>query len=129
MSINQPLVQQLRRPGARNALAALCVAPVAASPMHAFAKKGQSKWPTVVGEVTQVDPAKQAFSVKDTDGKETRFAADPTTEIEVERERPVKYSWPGSFTDVKTGTWVRVKYIGTGEIKSARDIDVYINAR
>ena len=129
MSINQPLVQQLRRPGARNALAALCVAFIAASPMHAFAKKGQSKWPTVVGEVTQVDPAKMTFSVKDVDGKETRFSGNPTTEIEVERERPVKFSWPGDFGDVKAGSWVRVKYMGSGDVKAARDIDVYINPR
>lgn len=121
--------QHAARPAVRNALAALCVALAAATPMHAFAKKGQSKWPTIVGEVTQVDPAKKTFAVKDVDGKETRFAGNPTTEIEVERERPVKYSWPGDFSDVKAGSWVRVKYMGTGEIKSARDIDVYVSPR
>lgn len=121
--------QPTSRPVARQLIAALCVAFAAASPMHAFAKKGQSKWPTVIGEVTQVDLAKKTFSVKDVDGKETRFAGNPTTEIEVERERPVKYSWPGDFTDVKPGSWVRVKYMGTGDIKSARDIDVYVSPR
>lgn len=121
--------QHTTRPVVRNTLAALCVALAAATPMHVFAKKGQSKWPTVVGEVTQVDLAKKTFAVKDVDGKETRFAGNPTTEIEVERERPVKYSWLGDFSDVKTGSWVKVKYMGAGEIKSVRDIDVYVSPR
>ena len=122
MSFNQ----HISRSCARSIVTALCVALAAASPLHALAKKGQSKWPTVIGEVTQVDQAKQTFSVKDADGKETRFAANPSTEIEVERERPVKFTWPGDIGDVKPGSWVRVKYMGSGEIKSARDIDVFI---
>lgn len=90
----------------------------------AEAKKGQSKWPVVVGQVTKVDAANKTFTVKDADGAELQFQANPATEVEVERERPPKFSWSGDFSDVKEGAWVQVKYLGSGAVKSARDIDI-----
>lgn len=125
MSI-QPLFTQTH---VRKALVTLCVTLAAASPMLAAAKKGQSNGPVVMGEVTQADPTSKTFTVKSSDGKEMRFTANPSTEIELEQERPMKSTKSGSFSDVKAGSSVKVKYTGSGDVKSARDIDVYVLSR
>lgn len=107
----------------RSALIALsALAIFAATPFGAaYAKKGQSKWPIAMGEVTTVAADQNAFEIKDADGQAVRFKVTPTTEFEVERERPVKWSWSGSFTDLKPGSWVRVKYFGSTETKVAHE--------
>ena len=94
------------------------------SPAHA--KNGQSKWPIARGEVTTVAADQNVFEVKDADGGTIRFKVTPATEFEVERERPVKFSWSGSFADLKPGSWVRVKYFGSTETKIAREVDIFL---
>ena len=100
---------------------AVVVAPVGAT----YAKNGQSKWPIATGEVIAVAPEQNTFEVRDVDGQTVRFKVTRATEFEVERGRPVKFSWAGSFSDVKTGSWIRVKYFGSTETKVAHDIDIF----
>lgn len=94
----------------------------------ALAKKGQSKWPIAMGEVTKVAGATQIVEIKDANGTTLAFKVIPQTEIEQERERPVKFIWSVEFADLKVGQWVRVKYYGNGDPKIARDIDIYLTA-
>ncbi len=94
----------------------------------ALAKKGQSKWPVAMGEITKVDGVKQVVEIKDSDGQPMAFKSTPQTEIETERERPVKFVWPADFSDLKEGQWVRIKYYGSGNPKIARDIDIFVGA-
>ncbi|TCW75484.1 hypothetical protein C5O80_37465 [Burkholderia sp. SRS-46] len=112
----------------RSALVAgLACTVIAALPLGtAYAKKGQSKWPVTMGEVTEVTASSNTFAIKDADGHITRFKTTPDTEFETERERPVKFSWTGSFADIQPGRWVRVKYFGSTETKVARDVDVFL---
>ena len=92
----------------------------------ALAKKGQSKWPVAMGEVVKVDSAKQLVEIKDSEGQSMAFKVTPQTEIETERERPVKFVWPADFSDLKEGQWVRIKYYGSGNPKIAHDIDIFL---
>lgn len=109
------------------ALALACVLVLGGASV-ALARKGQSKWPIAMGEVTKVDGATKVVEVKDGDGKTTAFKVTPQTEIEQERERPVKFMWSAEFADLKEGQWVRVKYYGSGDPKIAKDIDIYLSA-
>ena len=63
----------------------------------------------------------KTFEVKDVDGHTVRLKVTPATEFEVERERPVKFSWFGAFSNIKSGSWVGVKYFGSTESKVAQD--------
>lgn len=103
---------------------------IAAVPFGASnAKNGQSKWPVAMGEVTAVAPDQNTFEIKDGEGQTLRFKVTPATEFEVERERPVKSSWSGSFSDVQSGSWIRVKYFGSTETKVAHDVDIFVNSQ
>lgn len=99
----------------------------AAQVSSAHAKNGQSKWPVAMGEVTTVAADQNVFEIKDVDGGTIRFKVTPATEFEVERERPVKFSWSGSFSDLKPGGWVKVKYFGSTDTKIAREVDIFLS--
>ncbi len=94
----------------------------------AVAKNRESKWPIAMGEVTKVDSTKREIDIKDTDGKLMTFKVTSQTEIEQERERPVKFVWSADFSDLKEGQRVRMKYYGSGDPKIAKDIDIYLSA-
>ena len=114
----------------RGMVTALGFALIAAVPFGAsYAKNGQSKWPVAMGEVTAVAPDQSTFEIKDGDGQTLRFKVTPATEFEVERERPEKSSWGGSFSDVQTGSWIRVRYFGSTETKVAHDVGVFRNSQ
>ena len=113
---------------ARIAIATLAGFILLAGSNLALAKKGQSKWPIAMGEITKVDGAKQLVEIKDSDGQTVTFRVTPQTDMETERERPVKFIWPADFSDLKEGQWVRIKYYGSGNPKIARDIDIFLGA-
>ena len=113
---------------ARIAIATLAGFILLAGSNLALAKKGQSKWPVAMGEITKIDSAKQIVEIKNADGEAMRFRITPQTEMYKERERPIKFVWPADFSDFKEGQWVRIKYYGNADPKIAHDVDIFLGA-
>lgn len=110
---------------ARAAIASLAAPILLAGIGPAHAKKGKSKWPIDMGEVIRIDSAAQIVDIKNADGRTVSFKVTPQTEMEKERERPVKFVRSAEFSDLKEGQWVRIKYYGGDSPKIARDIDIF----
>ena len=78
--------------------------------------------------LTRVRPVRLAKQTANVALETVTFRVTPQTDMETERERPVKFIWPADFSDLKEGQRARIKYYGSGNPKIARDIDIFLGA-
>lgn len=78
-----------------------------------------------IGEIVQIEEARQTFEIKDQNGKGMVFKVTPDTNMEFEDNDMFSWSDDAELTDLKAGQWVKIKYYGTGEIKAAEKVKIY----
>ena len=91
----------------------------------ASADKDNDRKLRTIGEIVKVDTAQQVIEVKDQNGKLMAFKITPDTDMEFEDNGMLSWDDDATMSDLKATQWVKVKYWGTGEIKVAKDINIY----
>lgn len=86
-------------------------------------------WPELKGKIVSVDTKRSVVTIKNVQGQQMTFQVLPTSEIKIKSHGLLKWNRDAALKDLNVGQWITVIYYGSGEIKVARDIKIFLDGK
>jgi len=86
-------------------------------------------WPALKGKIVSVDAERSVVTIKNVQGQQMTFKVLPTSEIKIKSHGLLKWNRDAALKDLTVGQWITVTYYGSGEVKIARDIKIFLDGK
>ena len=86
-------------------------------------------WPALKGKIVSVDVKSSVVTIKNVQGQQMTFKVLPTSEIKIKSHGLLKWNRDAALKDLNVGQWIMVTYYGSGEVKVARDIKIFLDGK
>ena len=90
---------------------------------------GNDHWPELKGKIVSVDAKRSVVTIKNVQGQRMTFQVLPTSEIKIKSHGLLKWNRDAALKDLNVGQWITVTYYGSGEVKIARDIKIFLDGK
>ena len=90
---------------------------------------GNDHWPELKGKIVSVDAKRSVVTIKNVQGQRMTFQVLPTSEIKIKSHGLLKWNRDAALKDLNVGQWISVIYYGSGEVKVARNIKIFLDVK